>query len=96
MAQLATTKKSMTEPIIDPVCGMKVNPNKTDIMTTYQGQDYYFCAEGCRREFEANPKRYREPRSVTCKGPKTWWGRYLERVAKANEKLFGGRSRCCH
>ena len=96
MAQLAPTTKPMKEPIIDPVCGMKVNVNKTDIMTTYQGQDYYFCAEMCRREFEANPKRYREPRPGTCKEPKTWWGRYLERVAKANEKLFGGRPHCSH
>ena len=95
MAQLATTKP-MTEPIIDPVCGMKVNPKKTDIMTTYQGQDYYFCAEACRREFEANPKRYQKIRLGTRKDPKTWWGRYLKRVAKSNEKLFGGRSHCCH
>jgi len=96
MAQLATTTKLMTKPIIDPVCGMKVNLNKTDIMTTYQGQNYYFCAEMCRREFEANPKRYREPTPGTRKEPKTWWGRYLKRVAKANEKLYGGRLYCCH
>ena len=95
MAQLATTKP-MTEPIIDPVCGMKVNLNTTDIMTTYQGQDYYFCADMCRREFEANPKRYRELRFGPRKEPKTWWGRYLKRVAKSNEKLFGGRPHCCH
>jgi YHS domain-containing protein len=95
MARLATTKP-MTETVIDPVCGMKVNPNKTDIMTAYQGQDYYFCAEACRREFEAKPKRYQEPRPGRRKEPKTWWGRYLERVAKVNEKLFGGRHHCCH
>ena len=96
MARLAATTKPTTEPVIDPVCGMKVAPNKTDLMTTYQGQDYCFCAEACRREFEANPQRYRDPKPANRRGPKTWWGRYLERVAKANEELFGGRPRCCH
>ena len=96
MTRLSPTPKSMTEIILDPVCGMKVNTHKTDIMTTYKEQDYYFCAETCHREFKANPERYRESRSGRCKAPKTWWGRYLERVAKANEKLFGGRSHCCH
>ena len=96
MQMLETTKKPATELVIDPVCGMKVDPNTADIMTTCRGQDYYFCAEACRREFKANPKRYRESRPVRCKEPKTWWGRYLERVAKANEKLFGGRPYCCH
>jgi len=96
MTRVAPTTKLMKKPIIDPVCGMKVNPNTTDIMTTYEGQDYFFCAEACRRKFEATPKSYLEPRPGRYKEPKTWWGRYLERVAKANEKLFGGRPNCCH
>lgn len=95
MTKLATTKP-VTEPIIDPVCGMKVDVNETDLVTTYQGQDYYFCAEACRRTFEKDPQVYIEPRHVKYKETKTWWGRYLKRVAKANEKLFGGRPHCCH
>ena len=96
MTLSATTTKPMKEPIIDPVCRIKVNVNELDLMATYQGQDYFFCAEVCRREFESNPRRYREPMSGRSKEPKTWWGRYLKRVAKANEKLFGGRPHCCH
>jgi YHS domain-containing protein len=96
MEQVEPTTKPMAEHSIDPVCGMKVDPNKSDIMTTYEGQEYYFCAEACRREFEDNPERYQKARPDKSKAPKTWWGRYLERVAKANEKLFGGRSQCCH
>lgn len=96
MARLATTTKPATETVIDPVCGMKVDPNKTAFMVSYQGQDYWFCAEACRREFVKNPQRYREPKPVNRRRPKTWWGRYLERVAKANEELFGGSSHCCH
>ena len=96
MARLATTTKPTTEPVIDPVCGMKVDPKKTDFKASYHGQDYSFCAEACRREFLKNPQRYRKPPSVNSKGPKTWWGRYLERLARANEELFGGRPPCCH
>lgn len=96
MERLATTSTCNKEPVIDPVCGMELDSQGTDIMTTYQGHDYCFCTEACRREFEAHPERYRKARPDRSKRPKTWWGRYLERVAKANEKLFGGRPSCCH
>jgi YHS domain-containing protein len=26
--------------------------------TTYQGKTYYFCSEGCHRDFDQNPRRY--------------------------------------
>jgi YHS domain-containing protein len=96
MARLANTAKSTIGPVIDPVCGMKVDPDKTDLKASYQGKDYWFCAEACRREFMKNPQRYREPKTVNRRRPKTWWGRYLERVAKANEELLGGSPHCCH
>ncbi|GFP75730.1 YHS domain-containing protein [Clostridium fungisolvens] len=34
----------------DPICGMMVNP-ETAIKQIIDGQTYYFCSEGCRREF---------------------------------------------
>lgn len=39
---------------IDPVCGMKV-PSSTAIFTERDGIKYYFCGEGCRKKFIANP-----------------------------------------
>ncbi|NIM96516.1 MAG: YHS domain-containing protein, partial [candidate division Zixibacteria bacterium] len=30
--------------IIDPVCGMKVVPGKTKLVSLYQGHSYWFCA----------------------------------------------------
>ena len=89
MKRLATT----TETIIDPVCGMKVDPGKTRLVAIYQGHSYWFCAEGCRKAFEANPKKHLEPKPAN---PKGWWGRYLERMAKANKQLFGDRRPQCH
>ncbi len=92
MKSLATT----TEALIDPVCGMEVDPGKTDMVATHQGCSYYFCAEACRKAFEANPKKYVEPRPAKLKEPKGWWGRYLERMAKSNRELFGDSRPQCH
>jgi len=42
----------------DPVCGMAVDPAKTEHSLTYRGETYYFCCDGCRASFEADPQRY--------------------------------------
>jgi len=36
---------------IDPVCGMSVEREKA-VSLESEGQDYYFCAQGCREEFK--------------------------------------------
>src|SRR5580658_7698091 len=33
---------------LDPVCGMRVDPEHAAGTSTYQGQSYYFCSAGCR------------------------------------------------
>ena len=43
---------------IDPVCGMQVDPSKSNISYEYNSANYYFCCEGCKRKFEANPAQY--------------------------------------
>jgi len=43
---------------IDPVCGMQVDEKTAPAKAEYQGQTYYFCAPGCKAEFERNPQRY--------------------------------------
>ena len=75
--------------VIDPVCGMAVDPKNTRILATHAGCTYYFCAEGCRRAFEVNPKKYINGKHPKRKG---LWGRYLERL----EKATGGKSLECH
>jgi YHS domain-containing protein len=78
---------------IDPVCGMKVKPSSTEQTASYQEQSFYFCAEACRKAFELDPRRYLKSMPAQRKG---WWGRYLDRLAKANEKTFGKkRPKCC-
>ena len=41
---------------IDPVCGMKVK--EKDIASEYSGNKYYFCSDGCKTNFDANPEKY--------------------------------------
>ena len=89
-------KTTPPELVTDPVCYMTVDPSKTDLVVDYHGVSYYLCAKACRKVFEANPEKYLEPKPTKLRGAKGWWGRYLERVAKTNEELFGGGLLRCH
>ncbi len=44
--------------VIDPVCGMTVDPNAGKPHAEYQGQTYHFCCNGCRTKFLADPQKY--------------------------------------
>ncbi len=44
--------------MIDPVCGMTVDPHKTPHRAEHAGHPYYFCSAGCRSKFVADPARY--------------------------------------
>ena len=45
----------------DPVCGMEFDPQTATHKIEYEGQTYYFCAPGCRKAFEAEPRKYLDP-----------------------------------
>ena len=42
----------------DPVCGMNVDFGMTKYKSVYQGKEYGFCSEHCKRQFEENPSQY--------------------------------------
>ena len=42
----------------DLVCGMDVDPETAPAKSEYKGKTYYFCAPGCKKEFDANPSKY--------------------------------------
>ena len=46
---------------IDPVCGMEVEIEKAQHTTEYRGTTYYFCAKGCKLDFEDEPERILAP-----------------------------------
>ncbi|HET7746585.1 MAG TPA: YHS domain-containing protein [Vicinamibacteria bacterium] len=43
---------------IDPVCGMKVDPQNAKGTSVHGGQTYFFCAPGCKVRFDKEPERY--------------------------------------
>lgn len=55
-------QKSVSMPVIDPVCGMQVNPSDAAGKREYQGETYYFCGLDCAAKFWANPDRYLKPK----------------------------------
>ena len=42
----------------DPVCGMTVDPSSAAHVFEHGGVKYYFCCNGCRTKFAADPARY--------------------------------------
>ncbi len=50
--------------VIDPVCGMTVDPAKTAHHAEHAGTAYHFCSAGCRTKFTADPDRYLHPQTV--------------------------------
>ena len=48
--------------VLDPVCGMTVDPATAKHRFAYKGQDYFFCSDRCRTRFEAEPEKYLAPK----------------------------------
>jgi YHS domain-containing protein len=42
----------------DPVCFMIVDEDTAQFRSTYRDTEYYFCCNYCKKQFDANPKRY--------------------------------------
>ena len=53
--------------VIDPVCGMTVDPETArakGLHSSYQGRDFFFCGKGCKLEFDDDPQHYLDPSYV--------------------------------
>ena len=42
----------------DPVCGMILPAEDAAARIDHGGHTHYFCSEGCKVEFEKDPKKY--------------------------------------
>lgn len=47
-------------PVTDPVCGMRLDPDKAGPSATYERMAYRFCSTQCRDGFTADPQRYHQ------------------------------------
>jgi P-type Cu+ transporter len=46
--------------VLDPVCGMTVDPATSKHRFDYRGETFHFCSAGCCTKFAADPKKYLE------------------------------------
>lgn len=46
------------EPVIDPVCGMYVDPARAAASRDLDGRSYFFCSERCAQKFDADAPAY--------------------------------------
>ncbi len=44
--------------VLDPVCGMKIDPKKAAAKREHEGVTFYFCSPGCAKQFDASPHKY--------------------------------------
>ncbi|MCK1719614.1 heavy metal translocating P-type ATPase [Bradyrhizobium sp. 141] len=44
--------------VLDPVCGMTVDPATSKHNLTHHGETFHFCSAGCRSKFAADPAKY--------------------------------------
>ena len=44
--------------VVDPVCGMTIDPDRAAGHVDYLGDTYYFCGRGCVEKFRADPARF--------------------------------------
>jgi YHS domain-containing protein len=51
--ETAMTRKSGS--VVDPVCGMAVDPNAAAGTASFKGQAYWFCSTACLTAFRADP-----------------------------------------
>ena len=51
-------KKDTTAKVVDPVCGMKIDPTDAAATRDHDGTTIYFCSKGCAETFDADPHRY--------------------------------------
>ena len=47
-----------TDNFIDPVCGMSVTSKDLIGSKTFNGVDYFFCSESCKKKFTDSPEKY--------------------------------------
>ena len=55
--------------VLDPVCGMTVDPATSKHRFDYHGRTYHFCSAGCRTKFAAAPETYLDKSKAAPKEP---------------------------
>ena len=62
---MKTENTAHSKTIIDPICGMTVNPESAAGEYEYDGTTYYFCSKGCLNKFTAEKKSPTAPIQIS-------------------------------
>src|SRR3990170_6935170 len=49
--------------VVDPVCGMTIDPADAVGTADHKGRSYHFCSESCLEQFRAEPARFVDPKA---------------------------------
>jgi Cu+-exporting ATPase len=74
-----TSSESLAETsvkVVDPVCGMKILPDKAAGKQQYEGQTYYFCGQSCLDKFKADPASFLTSKPIPSAVPSPKAGGY--------------------
>lgn len=69
--------------VVDPVCGMSIDPATATGSSHYGERTYHFCSKGCEVTFAAEPAKYAESGSAD------------SRAGSASCCSTGSGSSCC-
>jgi P-type Cu+ transporter len=59
-----------TNTVLDPVCGMTIDPQDSVGSLEFEGRTYHFCAASCQQAFGASPTEFvRNEPAPSCCGP---------------------------
>ncbi len=50
--------------VSDPVCGKDVDPTRTQFLTSFEGENYFFDSSECMERFKQDPKKYAEMKKM--------------------------------
>jgi YHS domain-containing protein len=88
--KVVTKSKEVNVMAKDPICGMEVSGSEAAASLEYKGKRFHFCSLSCYDAFKKDPERY------LISEKQGWWGRFLNRLAKANQETYGGKAPKCH
>jgi YHS domain-containing protein len=43
---------------LDPICNWEVDPETAEWSSEHKGENYYFCAPGCKQIFDQDPEKW--------------------------------------
>ncbi len=66
-----TPEDSPARTVVDPVCGMDVDPAEAAGHVEHRGRDYYFCSPHCVDAFSADPEKFANSDGAAAPAPLT-------------------------